>query len=165
MTRFSARGNFERPVGTSRIVARSFAAWVAGGESIPAQHLVFLGGPTTAPGYAFHELAARAGISQRLEIQFPVSFPSFSLGRYGKTPASITLAPFVNAAWLNDRVNARTRSESLELLAVPRNGWRPSVGIGALTIFDLVRFDVARGLRGGRWTFNVDVSRDLWSIL
>jgi hypothetical protein len=39
------------------------------------------------------------------------------------------------------------------------------VGVGALTIFDLLRFDISRGLRDGRWTFSVDVSRDLWSIL
>jgi hypothetical protein len=42
----------------------------------------------------------------------------------------------------------------------------PSVGAAYLLPFNLVRIDVARGLgRTGRWTFNVDVSRDLWSIL
>jgi hypothetical protein len=39
------------------------------------------------------------------------------------------------------------------------------VGVGALTIFDLLRLDVARGLRDGRWTFSVDVSREFWAIL
>jgi len=147
MSRFTVKGNFERPAGKSRIVLRSFAAWTAGTDSVPAQHLVYVGGPSSAPGYRYHQLAGRAGVSQRLELQFPVSFPSFSLGRYGKTPASITLAPFANAAW------------------VDRRGWHPSIGIGALTIFDLLRFDLGRGLRNGRWTFSVDVSRDLWSIL
>ena len=147
LSRFSGRLNAERPVGRSRIVSRSFVAWLAGGDTIQAQHLVYMGGPTSAPGYRFHQFAARAGASQRLEIQFPVPFPSFTLGRYGRTPASLTLAPFANAAWID------------------RDGWHPSLGIGALTIFDLLRFDVARGLRDGRWTFVVDVSRDLWSIL
>lgn len=165
MSRFTARGNFERPFGSSRFVARSLAAWVAGGESIPAQHLAFLGGPTSAPGYVFHQFGARAAISQRFEIQFPVPFASISLGRYGKTPASMTLAPFANFAWVNKATHARIPGESLALLAPPRSGWHPSIGTGALTIFDLVRFDVARGLRDGRWTFNVDVARDLWSIL
>jgi hypothetical protein len=42
----------------------------------------------------------------------------------------------------------------------------PSLGAGYLLPFNLVRIDVARGLaHRGRWTFNVDVSRDLWSIL
>jgi len=44
-------------------------------------------------------------------------------------------------------------------------GWYPSVGIGALVLFDIVRVDVARGLRRGRWTFSLDVTRDLWPIL
>jgi hypothetical protein len=34
-----------------------------------------------------------------------------------------------------------------------------------LTVFEVLRFDVARGLRGGRWTFSVDVGRDFWSVL
>jgi len=37
--------------------------------------------------------------------------------------------------------------------------------VGLLGFFDLVRFDVARGLRNGRWTFGVDLTRDLWRIL
>jgi hemolysin activation/secretion protein len=147
MSRFSYRGNAERPVGSGRLVLRSLVAWTAGGDSLPAQHLIYLGGPTSAPGYEFHQFSGRAGASQRFEIQFPVPFASFSLGRYGRTPASITLAPFANAAW------------------VDRAGWHPSAGIGALAIFDLLRFDVARGLRDGRWTFSVDVSREFWSIL
>ena len=165
MSRFAARGTAERPLGSTRLVSRSFAGWTAGGESIPNQHLVFIGGPTSAAGYQFHQFAARAGVSQRVEVQFPVPFPSFSLGRYGKTPASITLAPFANAAWVDRTVGARVPGESLELLRPPRSGWHPSVGIGVLTIFDLLRFEVARGLRDGRWTFSADVTRDLWSIL
>jgi hypothetical protein len=147
MSRFTVRGNFERPIGAARLVFRSFAAWIAGGDSLPAQHLVYQGGPTSAPGYVYHQFVSRAAASQRAEIQFPVPFASFSLGRYGKTPAKITLAPYGNAAWIDGA------------------GWHPSIGIGALTIFDMLRFDVARGLRDGRWTFSVDVSRDLWSIL
>jgi hypothetical protein len=42
----------------------------------------------------------------------------------------------------------------------------PSVGAGFLTPFNLLRIDVARGVgRGGRWTFNIDVSREFWRIL
>jgi hypothetical protein len=41
----------------------------------------------------------------------------------------------------------------------------PSVGAGLLLFFDLVRLDLARGIRNGRWTFGVDLSRDLWRIL
>ncbi|MGK2961177.1 MAG: hypothetical protein ACSLFK_03400 [Gemmatimonadaceae bacterium] len=164
MSRFSLRANMEKPVGKSRIVSSSVAAWIAGGESVPPQNLVFIGGPTTAPGYDFHQFAARSAVSQRLELQLPVPFAAIPLGRYGRAPASITLAPFVNAAWIDGATPVR-QSRRLEIVAPERNGWHPSVGVGALALFDLLRFDVARGLRDGRWTFNVDVSRDFWGIL
>jgi len=164
MSRFALRADMEKPSGANRFVSRSLAAWVAGGESLPNQNLVYIGGPTTAPGYDFHQFAARAAISQRLEFQFPVPFAAIPLGRYGRAPASITLAPFVNAAWIHGATPAR-QSNRLELVVPERNGWHPSAGVGALTLFDLLRFDVARGLRDGRWTFNVDVSRDFWGIL
>ena len=44
-------------------------------------------------------------------------------------------------------------------------GFYPSVGIAALSFFDLLRIDFARGLKDGRWMFNIDVNRDFWSIL
>jgi len=44
-------------------------------------------------------------------------------------------------------------------------GWYPAVGLGSIGAFDLLRVDIARGLRDGRWTFSVDISRDLWPIL
>jgi hypothetical protein len=46
-----------------------------------------------------------------------------------------------------------------------RQGWYPSIGLGALTVFDVLRLDVARGLRDGRWTFSADIGRDFWSVL
>jgi hypothetical protein len=167
MSRFAFRLGLEKPVGRARVVSRSFAAWTTGGEGVPNQNLVFLGGPMTAPGYAFHGLTARAGAYQRAEIQFPLPFVSLPLGRYGRTPAFVTLAPFLSAAWIDRPVDARQsplaplpRNESL-----PERGWHPSLGVGTLALFDLLRFDVARGLRDGRWTFNVDISRDFWGIL
>jgi hypothetical protein len=171
MSRFVFRMGMEKPFGRNRILSRSFAAWTAGGGQVPTQNLVYLGGPTTAPGYDFHQFAARAGISQRIEVQTPVPFISVPLGRYGRTPSQVTLAPFASVVWIDRPVQPRR----VDLTALPpaepripepaRSGWHPSVGLGALALFDLLRFDVARGLRDGRWTFNVDVSRDFWGIL
>jgi hypothetical protein len=166
MSRFSFAGTAERPVGRARFVSRTLAAWTAGSRVIPIQHLAYIGGPTSAPGYEFHEFGGRAAVSQRAEVQFPVPFASFSLGRYGRTPASITLAPFAVAAWVHRTFPVRYPNvPDAILLPPPRAGWHPSVGLGALTIFDLLRFDAARGLRDGRWTFSVDVTREFWSIL
>jgi len=164
--RISLDAEIERPFGRARFISRSFAAGVSGSSRIPIQELVFMGGPTTAPGYGYHELLGRAALSQRLEIRIPAPFPSLSLGRFGRSPASITFAPFVSAA-------ATLRPDSLPAaaLTLPRgpSAVYPSVGVGALLFFDVIRVDVARGLRtaegSGRWSFYVDVARMFWSVL
>jgi hypothetical protein len=147
--------DLERPFGSRRLLFHTVVAGVLTGDPIPAQHHVFLGGPTSAPGYEFHEFVGRAGASQRIEWRTLAPFFPIRLGRYGSAPGTITLAPFVTAAWING--SAGLRSE--------RHGWYPSVGLGALTLFEVLRFDVARGLRGGKWTFSVDVGRDFWRVL
>jgi hypothetical protein len=144
-----------KPFGSSRLVLHTIAAGVVSPDSVPAQHLVFLGGPSSGPGYTFHEFVGRAGVSQRLEWRFLAPFIPLPLGRFGRAPATITLAPFATAVWI-DRSAAFKAS---------RQGWYPSIGLGALTVFDILRLDVARGLRNGRWTFSIDVGRDFWSVL
>ncbi|MEO7503483.1 MAG: hypothetical protein ABIW94_12670, partial [Gemmatimonadaceae bacterium] len=176
MLRLSARANFERPFGTARLVAHSVIAAAFGDDSIPVQHRVFLGGPTTGPGYEFHQFVGRSGASQRVELRFPAPFPSFKLGRYGRTPASMTLAPFLSTVWINNRSSLRgvsffppvpVGSSGPPPVFYPSlpSGWFPSVGLGGLVLFDVLRFDVARGLRDGRWTFSVDAGREFWGIL
>ena len=111
------------------------------------QHLIYLGGPVSAPGYDFHSLVGDVGMSQRIEWQAKVPFIGIPLGGWGRAPATVTLAPYVNEAWVN------------------QIGSKPSVGLGVLTLFDLLRFDVARGLNDGRWSFGFDVSRTFWGVL
>ena len=147
--------DLENPCGTSRLLLHTIAAGVLSHDSIPTQHFVFLGGPTSGPGYDFHEFVGRAGVSQRLEFRFLAPFIPIQLGRYGKAPGTITLAPFATAVWVD-------RSAPLK---AARQGWYPALGLGALTVFDVIRLDVGRGLRGGRWTFSVDIGRDFWSVL
>jgi hypothetical protein len=147
--------DLQKPVGESRIVWHTVAAGIFGHDTIPPQHLVYFGGPTTGPGYDFHEFAGRGGVSQRVEYRFLAPFVPIPLGRFGRTPASVTLAPFATGVWVD-------RSAAFKS---PRQGWYPALGLGALTVFDMLRFDVARGLRQGRWTFSVDVGRDFWSVL
>jgi hypothetical protein len=145
----------ERPIGSHRLVLRTVVGAVDGSPNVPPQQLVFLGGPTSGPGYRYHEFAGEIAASQRVEWQAPVPFVAIRLGRYGRSPATATLAPFAHAVYVS-----RPASFQEE-----RTGWYPSVGIGTLLLFDLLRLDVARGLRDGRWTFSVDLSRDLWGIL
>ena len=147
--------DLERPLGSSRLLFHTIAAGVLSHDSVPVQHLVFLGGPASGPGYDFHEFVGRAGVSQRLEWHFLAPFIPIPLGRYGRIPGTVTLAPFATAVWID-------RSAGFQ---APRQGWYPALGLGALTVFDIIRLDVARGLRGGKWTFSVDVGRDFWSVL
>ncbi|MFL5606099.1 MAG: hypothetical protein ACJ8AD_06605, partial [Gemmatimonadaceae bacterium] len=101
-------------------------------------------------------LAAVVGATGRLEWRTPIPAPSISLGRFGKVPGEATLAPFVQATFARPALTTD--------LAHP-TGVYPSAGIALQPFFELLRFQIARGLRNGRWTFDVDVSRDLWGIL
>ena len=155
LLRPSVAVDVQRPIGSSRLLLHTSAAGVLTSDAPPAQHLVFLGGPTSGPGYEFHEFVGRGGMSQRIEWRFLTPFVPIPLGRYGRAPGTITLAPFATAVWID-------RSAPFK---ASRQGWYPAIGLGALTVFDVLRFDVARGLRKGRWTFSVDVGRDFWSVL
>ncbi len=148
----SAHG--ERPVGDSRLVIEASVAGLTAPADAPAQELVYLGGPVSGPGYAYHQFAGRVGARARVEWRTSVPFFGLSLGPYGKAPARATLAPFATAIYSGNEA----------AFASDRSGWYPSLGVGALFFFDLVRVDVARGLRHGQWTFSLDVTRDLWSI-
>jgi hypothetical protein len=117
---------------------------------------VLLGGPISAPGYDFHSLMGQQGVSQRVEIQRRIPFIPIDLGRFGRVPATLILAPFANAAWIGGPAAVGPAGDG---------GWYPAVGMGVVGFFDLLRADVARGLRDGRWTFSLDVSRTLWPVL
>ena len=166
--------HLERPLGRARLVSHTTAGGLFTSGVDPVQELLFLGGTATAPGYDYHSLVGRAAIGERIEWQTPIPFPSFSLGRFGRVPASATLAPFVHAAALQRSACTPTAGSSRVPTPVrdrtcagddARNGTYPTLGVGVLSPFNVVRADVARGVgRGGRWTFSVDVSREFWSI-
>ena len=146
----------ERALGGGLLVLESTVAGIARAARMRLpQELVYLGGPVTGPGYDYHQFAGREGGSARIEWRTRVPFFGLSLGPYGRAPASATLAPFATVIY----------SANSPAFAPMPAGWYPSVGIGALVLFDIVRVDVARGLRRGRWTFSFDVTRDLWPIL
>jgi hypothetical protein len=173
-----AAAQVERQVGGDRLVSHTTlgALWSSGFD--PEQELVYAGGPVSAPGYDYHSLVARAAITQHLEWQIPVPFPPFSLGRFGRVPASATVAPFVHGVFLErpacDAVatspigvagSVPGSSNRSCLFAQSADGTYPAIGAAVLSPFNLVRAEVARGVgRGGRWTFGVDVAREFWSI-
>ncbi|HET7583599.1 MAG TPA: hypothetical protein VFK13_01770 [Gemmatimonadaceae bacterium] len=155
LVRGTLDARLERPVGDGALVWRTIVGAVGGTSEVPPQSYVFLGGPVSAPGFDFHAFAAQVALSQRVEWQLPIPFPSVPLGAYGKSPATASLVPSFTAVY------ARHPSP----FGDGREGWYPAVGMGLRFLFGVVRTDVARGLRDGRWTFSIDVSRDFWGVL
>ncbi len=144
-----------KPLAGDRALFWQTFAGVAGGRDVPPQWLIFAGGPWSAPGYDFHAFASRAMLSQRVEFRQPIPAPSIPLKRWGKSPPHVTLAPFVQLLATGSGSPDRPTVAAL----------RPSVGLGVLMFYDLVRADVARGLRGGQWRFAIDIDRGFWGIL
>jgi hypothetical protein len=175
-TRVSATANVERPFGASqRLVLQTIGGWVGSRVSsdlMPYQDLIYLGGPVSAPGYAYHSLVSPLAFSQRVEWQMPAYFSAFSLGRFGRVPGQGAIAPYVNLVGKTELGRCLVQPNPGVIGGPPftcteeRNGLFPAFGLGYLLPFNLARFDVARGVgRGGRWTFSFDVSRDFWSVL
>jgi hypothetical protein len=142
----------ERPVGRNRLVLQTYGGAVGANGVVPPQEWLWF----SAPGYAFHELGTLAGLSQRVEWRVPVPAPSLSLGRFGKVPGQATLAPFVQGTFARAALGTDVAHPT---------GVYPSVGVAVSPFFDLLRLQAARGLRNGRWTFDVDVARGFWEIL
>jgi hypothetical protein len=146
------------------VVSRTHLAAVTGAGRVPLQELVFLGGPGSAPGYALHALAGRAGGYQRIEAGVGVPFVRIPLGRFGEIPPRATIAPFAQVAGIAD-VRPCPRGAAAPCMPAVA-GLYPSVGVSLGLIFDLLRVDVARSLRsGGGWMLNVDVARTYWPVL
>jgi hypothetical protein len=155
----SADVEWQKAIGArDRLVLRTIATGVIG-HAPPVQLQARLGGAATLPGMPFHAVRGTWGASQRVEWQHRVRAPSLPLGRYGRTNANVVLAPYVVLA----QAGGWTRAEERGL-----SGFRPSVGLGLLSLFDVLRLDVAVPLRHPDRTpvmFHLDVSRDFWRIL
>jgi hypothetical protein len=156
---FGALSLEQRARGERTLVSQTLLG-VSGGRALPPQWLLFAGGPLSAPGYNYASFATRAYVSQRLELRQPMPAPAIPLGHWGKAPAHVTLAPFVQAIAVADGLPNITLDGTPTVAGV-----YPSAGLGVLFFFDLVRIDVARGLRNGQWRFALDIDRGFWGIL
>jgi hypothetical protein len=161
----------DRPFDRATVRLRTLAAAVISGENVLAQELVFLGGPVTAPGYAFHGLVGNRAVSQTLALEVPIPFPAISLGRFGRSPSSAKVSPHATGVWVHT-VGAGTPILRSGLPAAGADpfrpvpaGFHPSFGVSVIAVFDLLRFDVSRAPRPGRWAFSVDISQAFWSIM
>jgi hypothetical protein len=151
-------------LGAATLVVSEQADDATGDDPAPLQARAYFGGPISAPGYPLHSLSGPIGSATRIEMQAPIPFIAIPLGRFGRVPGQAHLAPYASYAIVGG-------DPCFSVTTLVGNGCParftgyPSVGIGLLTVFDMLRFDVARGLRHGGWMFNVDVSRGFWNIL
>jgi len=155
VARFQAQLQITQPLPHDRALFLHTQVGAANGRDLPPQWLVFAGGPWSAPGYDWHAFGSRALLSQRIEFRTPVPAPSIPLRRFGKSPPHATLAPFVQALAVASGTAARPTVA----------GVYPSAGVSVLFFYDLLRADVARGLRDGGWRFSIDIDRTFWGIL
>lgn len=156
--RAEADARVQWPMRGEQELVLSARTGVTVGDNVPPQWLQLSGGPWSGPGYAFHALAGQQLFSPRVEWRVPMPFPSIPLGKYGASPARMQLMPFAQAVVLG--------GTSHDVRVSPLgNGVYPSVGVGALLFYDLLRVDVSRGLREGMWQFAIDVDRLFWGIL
>jgi hypothetical protein len=149
-------------VGGVTLLITERAALMGGDEPLPLQELAYFGGPVSLPGYDLHSIAGPFASATRVELQLPVPFVAVPLGRFGRVPGRAHLAPYAAVAIVGGTVAC---TETIGRCPAQTKGAFPSVGVGLLTFYDLLRFDVGRGLKNGRWIFNVDVNREFWSIL
>ena len=156
IARFLGEVTFERALPSERLLLFRTNGGATVGKNVPPQWLVFAGGPYSAPGYAWSSLSGKAIVSQRVEFRQPFPGPPVPLGKYGRAPGRIVLAPYVQATALGGSDHTSSTS---------KDGVYPSVGLGALMFFDLLRLDAARDLRNRRWSFGVDIDRGFWGIL
>ncbi len=158
---------FTRDVGRAQLQLRTEGGGVRAQGVVAPQLLLFAGGPITAPGYDFHTFRSTSIFATHAEWRFPVPFVGIPLGRWGRIPGEARLAPSLHLLYSGKGEGGTLRGATAGSAfgSGYDRGWYPSVGLGALSFFDLLRVDVARGLRDGRWTFSVDLSRDFWSIL
>ncbi|MEN9791847.1 MAG: hypothetical protein RLZZ63_1505 [Gemmatimonadota bacterium] len=152
LARLSAELEARRPVGAGLLVARTLLHGVTAGAGVPVQWGAFAGGPLSAPGYGFHSLRGDLLVAQRFELHRRAGSVPLRFGRFGTVPTTLTIAPYLHQALIHARDGG---------------GWTsaPSVGLGLIGLFDLLRLDVARPLRGRGWLVSVDVARAFWPAL
>jgi hypothetical protein len=141
--------------------AHVLTASISGGAlagNAPSQRLFVLGGHNTLPGYRYREFAGT---------------------RYGLARAELTSA--ILSPWLGVRVLAAAGitgglpSTSAAPAAVVPPAWRSwpvagtagvrsSAGAGVSLLWDMLRIDAVRGIRGGAWQLQLSFHRDFWDI-
>jgi hypothetical protein len=119
------------------------------GHEAPAQDLFLLGGLGTLPGYPFRSFVGDAFGLARAEATLPLLPPWVGI----RGIASLGCTHFTRSRTLPPGWDTHDSG-----------GLRPSAGVGLSLAWDVLRLDLARGLRGGHWQliFSVDPRFGPW---
>lgn len=147
--RLRAEGRISRTLweGGGEVMAR-FRGGTATGAA-PLQGHVLVGGRGTLPGYGYREMAARHFALLDLAVSRSLLRPWLGARLSGGAGWAGGAPDRVKDAW--DAASSR--------------GVLPTLGAGVAVYRDLVRVDVHRGLRDGRWTLDVSVDPVWWDRL
>jgi hypothetical protein len=122
-----------------------------------AQQYFVFGGRNTLPGYEYRSFAGNAFALAEAEVSRDIAFPWIRL----RATAGLGVADVIEP----DAPRLGGVSPLDDWNVDTTDGLRPSLGVGVGLLWDVVRIDVARGLRGGEWQLNVSVDPRLWGIL
>ncbi|UCC82634.1 MAG: BamA/TamA family outer membrane protein [Gemmatimonadota bacterium] len=154
-----ARGELLWPdvaLGTGvRISGAAGGVW---GGGIPAQRLFPAGGRGTVRGYSFHRFVGNLYGAAGLELSRPIYHPF------------ISIALFADIGWVGiegaGAARAVDRWNRVGRPAGAAHGALIGVGAGLGIVYDILRFELARGLRqDGIWELVVRVRPDFWDWL
>ena len=143
-----AQGGWRRDGPGRRWKLRADLAAGAATLRTPPQMLFLMGGQGTLPGYGYRSFVGRRFWMARLEGTHPLRHPWVGIRAFTTLGATQLADASTPAAWA----------------ATDSDGVRASVGAGLSLGWDVLRLDLARGLRDGRWElmFSVDSRFHPW---
>jgi hypothetical protein len=129
-----------------------------GGSHIPAQRLFPNGGRGSVRGYAFHKFVGNLYAVLGIELSRDIYHPY------------VSAAVFADAGWTGIEGEsagaAVARWNRVGAAAGSTDGGIVGVGAGVALFFDILHFDVARGVTSdGEWEFILRVRREFWPWL
>lgn len=137
-------------------IAAALQAGGVFGSDVPPHALFPVGGRGTLRGYEFHEFLGSRYLTLTLDAAIPLVRPWMSLHGFSD----------VGWADLGGGVGDAVRRWNAEgAPARATRGVRPSVGLGFGFVYDVLRIEAARGLRGGTWEFIATVHPAFWPWL
>ncbi len=136
------------PATGARELRVTAAAWAWEGDSLAQGHRL-LGGRGTLPGHPFRSFAGTRAASLSAEVSTDLGTPLLRLRSALHSGWTGGLDPVVAEAW------------EVRTTGAPRLSASAGIGLG----WDLIRAEVARGLRGGEWQFLLSIDPRWWDRL